>query len=270
MIRRSDPEMFHLILPLCGQRRLNQDRKEALVKSSELALYNTWRPSHGSTVGDENTVQGITAMFARTLIPLSLGQLEQLTSTPFSGQTGIGALLSGLLTGLTSDTSQYGAAHRAQLGTILADLLTTLLAQALDTGPALPPQTRRRTLLAQSQAFIEQRLADPTLAPDMIAAAHHISTRYLHRLFQDDGLTVSGWIRQRRLEHCRRDLANPLLRARPIHTIATGRGFTDAAHFSRAFRTAYGMPPRDYRHLTNHAPGYASSVPFPVKFSSAA
>ena len=32
------------------------------------------------------------------------------------------------------------------------------------------------------------------------------SPRYLHRLFQEPGATVAGWIRQRRLEGCRRDL----------------------------------------------------------------
>ncbi|WP_189145366.1 hypothetical protein [Streptomyces lacrimifluminis] len=41
------------------------------------------------------------------------------------------------------------------------------------------------------------------------AACHHISVRYLHRLFPPQGITVSAWIRQRRPERCRRDLADP-------------------------------------------------------------
>jgi AraC-like DNA-binding protein len=80
-----------------------------------------------------------------------------------------------------------------------------------------------------------------------VAAAHHISVRYLHRLFQPVGTTVGSWIRHRRLERCSRDLAEPALSLRPIHAVGARWGFRHAAEFSRAFRAAYGMPPSDYR-----------------------
>jgi AraC-like DNA-binding protein len=58
---------------------------------------------------------------------------------------------------------------------------------------------------------------------------------------------VAGCIRTWRLEHCRRDLADCTLRDRPIHAIAARWGFTSAAHFTRTFRAAYGLTPKDYR-----------------------
>ncbi|WP_433258918.1 helix-turn-helix domain-containing protein [Streptosporangium sp. CA-135522] len=51
-------------------------------------------------------------------------------------------------------------------------------------------------------------------------------------------------MRRRRLENCRADLADPRLRAHSIQDIAARWGFTHATDFSRAFRRAYGMPPR--------------------------
>lgn len=45
-----------------------------------------------------------------------------------------------------------------------------------------------------------------------VAAAHHLSSRALQKLFQAQGLTVSGWIRDPRLERARKDL----LRGRSI------------------------------------------------------
>ncbi|HEU5023418.1 MAG TPA: AraC family transcriptional regulator [Spirillospora sp.] len=90
-------------------------------------------------------------------------------------------------------------------------------------------------------------LGDADLTPSTIAAAHHISLRYLHRLFQQDGHTVAGWIRARRLERCHRDLADPGLAARPINAIAARWGFRSSAHFSQAFRSAYGLSPRQFR-----------------------
>jgi AraC-like DNA-binding protein len=90
-------------------------------------------------------------------------------------------------------------------------------------------------------------LADPDLSPASIAAAHHISVRSLHRLFQDHEETVAAWIRERRLERCRRDLADPRLSDHPAHAIGRKWGFADPAHFSRAFRATHGLSPSAYR-----------------------
>jgi AraC-like DNA-binding protein len=101
--------------------------------------------------------------------------------------------------------------------------------------------------MAQIHAFIRANLGDPDLTPGAIAAAHHISLRYLNKLFQAEGRTVAGWIRERRLERCRRDLAEPRLDDRTIKAIAARWGFTNSAHFSQAFRSAYGLSPREFR-----------------------
>ncbi|WP_265565499.1 helix-turn-helix domain-containing protein [Streptomyces hygroscopicus] len=55
-------------------------------------------------------------------------------------------------------------------------------------------------------------------------------------------MTVGGWIRRRRLGKCRRELGRPH-RARPtVAAVAQRWGFVSPAHFSRAFRAAYGSP----------------------------
>lgn len=249
MIRQSDPGVFHLVLPTYGQRVLAQDRKEALVQPSDLVFYDTSRPSQLSAAASNSTIQGITVLIPRTLISLPSRKVKDLTATSFSGRVGVGALLSQFLNRLSISTDQYKETHAAHLGMILIDLLTTLLDDVLDSS-ASSPQPRQLALLAQVQAFIQRQLADPALGPDMIAAAHHISTRSLQQLFQDHELTVSGWIKQCRLERCQRDLANPLLETRPIHAIAERWGFISSAHFSRVFRTTYGVAPSDYRRLT--------------------
>jgi hypothetical protein len=64
---------------------------------------------------------------------------------------------------------------------------------------------------------------------------------------QEHDMTVAAWIRSRRLDRCRRDLADPGLWARPVSAIGARWGFPDGAHFSRVFRAAYGIPPREYR-----------------------
>lgn len=90
--------------------------------------------------------------------------------------------------------------------------------------------------------------AHPAVRP-RDAPPHHISTSYLHRLFREQGSTVGTWIRQQRLERTRRDLGDPALAGVPVNRIAARWGFPHHPVFTRAFHSAYGMPPRDYRHL---------------------
>ncbi|MFF0628734.1 helix-turn-helix domain-containing protein [Streptomyces sp. NPDC004296] len=100
------------------------------------------------------------------------------------------------------------------------------------------PATFQQVVIRRTPQLI--RRSDPELCHLSLAS-------YLHRLFQREEATVAAWIRRRRLEAARRDLADPALRTLPVHAIATRWGFSRAADFSRAFRTAYGTPPRDYR-----------------------
>ncbi|MBY8846536.1 helix-turn-helix domain-containing protein [Streptomyces sp. SP2-10] len=102
-------------------------------------------------------------------------------------------------------------------------------------------------LLQDIEAFIENHLADADLSPAWIAAAHHISVRYLHHLFQRDRRTVGAYVRRRRLERCRADLADPALVGRGVGQVGRRWGFRDPAVFSRAFKAAYGVTPGAYR-----------------------
>lgn len=116
----------------------------------------------------------------------------------------------------------------------------------LEVEAALPPETRHRALTERIRAFIQQNLHDPELTPPAIAAAHHISLSYLHRLFQEEvrGETVAAWIRSRRLEGARRDLADPALRATPIHAIATRWGLPAAPDSPASSARRTGSRPR--------------------------
>lgn len=102
-------------------------------------------------------------------------------------------------------------------------------------------------LCSRIETFIEEHLADPSLNPSTIAAAAGLSVRHLHRLFAHRRHTVGDWIRERRLERCRRDLADPRFRERTITDIAFYWGFSESAHFSRSFKKQFGVSPRAFR-----------------------
>ncbi|MFF0244507.1 helix-turn-helix domain-containing protein [Streptosporangium sandarakinum] len=133
-----------------------------------------------------------------------------------------------------------------RVATAVLGLLAALLTREPGANPS-PVDTSRASTVARAQAFIERRLADPDLSPALVAAEHHVSVRHLQKLFEEQGLSVAGWIRRRRLERCRRDLADPAWNDLPVRAVAFRWGFTSESHFNRAFRAAYGAPPATYR-----------------------
>ena len=114
------------------------------------------------------------------------------------------------------------------------------------------PAGSRAELRLRAGSYIEAHLGDPTLTPERVARACFISTRYLHRVFSEEGISVCDWIRGERLARCRRDLLDPALANEPIAAIAARWGLP-SAHVSRLFRAAYGCSPRDFRRRTRGA-----------------
>ena len=184
-------------------------------------------------------------MFPKHLISLPPEMIGQLTAVRISGHEGLGGMVAPYLSQLASNLDQLAGATGARLAHSALDLVSTVFTRelGLDDLAADP----HRALMQRIRGHIDRHLASTELSPASIAAAHYISTRHLHGLFQEQGTTVSTWIRTRRLEQCRRDLLDPLLSDRPVAAIAARWGFMDAAHFSRAFKSAYGVSPSEYR-----------------------
>ncbi|MBB5781087.1 helix-turn-helix domain-containing protein [Nonomuraea jabiensis] len=247
LIQQADPELFELACTVSGGSTVTQNGRHTDLGSGDLVLVDASRPYQVEHAAHIPVSQVMLLHFPRSLLPLPARDLRRLSAVRIPGTQAIGALSSQFLLQLARHMPDLSPSETSRLSTLTLDVLTLVLANALDAESGVPPHTRRRALTAQIHAFIQNHLGDPHLTPDAIAAAHHISLRYLHKLFQQEGHTVAGWIRERRLEQCRRDLADPRLATRPINAIAARWGFTSHAHFSQAFRSAYGLPPRQFR-----------------------
>ena len=105
-------------------------------------------------------------------------------------------------------------------------------------------KTLRR--IAEARQLIEAQLSNPELTVEGLAAAMNVSSRYLRGLFHGTE-KLSHYILRRRLEESANQLGSVLHQNRSITSIAFQCGFSNTAHFSRAFRKLYAMTPRDYR-----------------------
>lgn len=248
LIRRTEADLYQLALPVAGRSELSQDRREAQMSPAEFTFLDTSRPHVAThTAVGPGLAATITVQIPHRDLPLPPQRVRRVLAARIPTDRGMGVLLARYVRRIATCPQQYDPGDAGMLGAVVVDLIAATLAQHLDAEAALPPEVRRHALRQQVDAFIDRHLDDPALTPQAVADAHHVSLRTLHRLFAEESSTVAALIRSRRLERCRRDLRDPLLADEPVQAVAARWGFADKAHFSRAFRAAYGCSPRAWR-----------------------
>jgi AraC-binding-like domain len=196
--------LFYLGLQLAGRGSLTQRSSDGTERTVELApgrmvVYARNRPFRLSLTGPYHYL-------VLELAPSELGldehRLRQAAANEELGSTPSACLLAGLLGELPDQLPRLSAPSRLET----ADVVTTLLAGGLRSLCDASPVADR--LFDEVLHWIEEHLSDPDMDPDAIAGAHHISTRYLHKVFSRHDVTVAGYVRARRLELVRRDLGD--------------------------------------------------------------
>jgi len=143
------------------------------------------------------------------------------------------AVLSGTLAAMSQEATEKAAVLVVQM---LADIGGSVLP---DVGRRHVGELRERVLW-----YVEQNLADPTLNPATVAAAHYVSVRTLYHVMETLDVPLASHIRSRRLARCYADLVST---GDSVGDIATRWGFVSLPHFSRAFTKQYGIPPSRLR-----------------------
>lgn len=242
LIAQAGERYFKLNLQLEGTGLLIQDNREALLRPGDLAIYGTDRPY---TLAFEEEARIIVVMFPCDALSLPSDYVGQLAAVRMAGSTGLSGIVGQFIRQLSENLEVLSGPSGSRLATNALDLVSTMLHAEMDIAP---DRMKPQALLAVSvREYIEANLSDPMLSPASIAAAHFISTRHLHNVFHESGTTVASWIRSQRLDGARRELRDPLHAGKSVGAVAARWGFLDAAHFSRTFRDAFGVSPRDWR-----------------------
>ncbi len=228
----------YLLVQLGGRVRITQNGHDVVLGPGDCTIIDSLRPVEFHTDGHLNQ---LSFHLPRDLLASRTLDGDIPCAMPIAGVSGAGAVLSGYARTLY-EQAQALSGHDVRY----RDSLLSFLLAALPGIPDKPERGRDRQLQRIRQ-FIDERLHEPDLAPRTIAEGLGISTRHLHRLFEETGQSMGEWMRQRRLERARADLADPAQAGRSILDIAFSWGFNDASHFSRSFRAAFGCSPRDWR-----------------------
>ncbi len=237
----SENRFCTVITQLDGSRGYSQNDATVILKPGDSTLIDSAAPWSSDCLGD------CVRLYVRVPRCLMEDQLCLTTLPParrISAATASGGALFRLATSLYREAD--GLNHEEAVA--MLEAYFGVLSGCLGV-PRTDPWTSGNgdPILARIETFIEGHLAESTLGPGEAAAAVGISVRHAHRLFAKKGCTIGDWIRQRRLERCRADLAAPMLRERTITDIAFGWGFSESAHFSRSFKQQFGICPRTFR-----------------------
>ncbi|WP_380864402.1 helix-turn-helix domain-containing protein [Streptomyces coerulescens] len=238
LIGSGDQELVKVALYSRGRAGVEQDGRQCLPGPGDLVVYETTRP-YELRFWDpfDIVVLGI----PRTLLGPHSRPVAARTASPVPTSSGSGRLAATLLRDVASDLDACSAGGGAHL----AEALVSLVLAALAEPPvALSPADQ---LAERILSHCLSRLSDPGLSPESVARAHHISVRYLHKILQRRGVTPASWIRRRRLERIRRDLADPALADRSVSVVAAAWGLPDATHLSRSLRAEFGRSAAEIR-----------------------
>ncbi|MBB3930116.1 AraC-like DNA-binding protein [Kaistia hirudinis] len=242
-IHRAQRRRLILAVPLEGRCSFAQFGRTVALEPGQAAFHMTTAPME--YIQDEEGAMMLVQVPA-SRVGLYVSCLEDICAVRIdAGDRILATLLGGARAVPEIHAISSERAKEAFAEGLVASLgaLGALLSESVDTRASV---VKRRRLNAV-KSFIDTHLADSGLNPDRIAGANGISVRYLHHLFQADGQSVTDWIRERRLDQGRKGLESAELMALTVNEIGLRSGFSSDAHFRRAFKTRFGVAPREYR-----------------------
>jgi len=243
-IARSGGGAYFLVRFQLGNESVcSQGGQDVHLRAGDFSLCDTGRPYQ---LAFNRPVSILTLRVAKNVLQRYVGSPESLVHVPVSGSAGAGALASRVIREIwNSSDVALGPGIAPRCANVVLELIASAYV-GISRGNA-DRSCLASALRLRIMDFIDQKLSDPDLSPVIVAQALKISSRHVHRLFAQQGGTVTRYILQRRLEKCRAALADPLLAGLSLTRICSEYGFRSLPHFSRLFRDEYGMAPRDYR-----------------------
>jgi AraC-like DNA-binding protein len=232
---------YKLVFQLRGTVHLEQGARRTVLRPGQWSIYDVSRPYTMCNMEETDQLAIILPQrkefdFAQQLLRAAIDESFEIS--------GMSTVLFNTARTALDQAASIGNASNAELGEMLSELAKLAVNAHVRSRPRVTTQETARDRI---KAYVLRNLSDEDLNLDRIACALHCSKRYLHKVFSDGEGTLTQFIWDMRLERCREDLLDPRLAGCSITQIAFSWGFTNSAHFSRAFRNRFGCSARTYR-----------------------
>lgn len=243
-ISRYPEDNSLLCYQVSGKIRITQDGRTTILNPFEFVLCDGTRPFEFSIPGDHEL---LILKVPNKELTSRLAFPEIMTANAIPAAKGLGRVTFDFINSLRRELGKANTKLPEKIGDIIVELFTSCMNERFRS---LNYSSRKDIVkLIELKSFIHAHLRNPQLSVDMIATDLNVSTRYVHMLFRNEKNTVSEFIRNLRLENCKKDLENPNLLNRSITDISFFWGFNDSSHFSKLFKKRFGVSARDCRRL---------------------
>ncbi|MCG3753990.1 helix-turn-helix domain-containing protein [Amycolatopsis sp. Poz14] len=233
-----------LLMVTGGEEIVEQGGRQVAVTAGSMLAWDSER-SAACCIPEQ--VSKLTLFVPRERFAQLVPRPELMTMRTFSPSQAIRllrVLLDELLDSAPLDQETVPAAGGAAL-----ELLRAVCRQSLPSTGRWDDAVHLRAALD----YIDRHLGDARLDPARVARASGVSLRRLYELFEAADRPVWAHIRQRRLARAHEELSRTPARG-TIAGVARSVGFVNSAHFTRAFRAEFGVPPSALRRRGEEAP----------------
>jgi AraC-like DNA-binding protein len=235
--RKQPSDLLKVCIQRAGTATISQDGRQVLLAPGAMAIYDIDRPYTIALQGDWRCS---VIAFPRSAFVASRHFIDAVICRSTSVSQGPGSVLAPLVASAVNGEVRAAGASDVLMGHASLDLLRAALATE-----RLPD--RPDAVMLAIDAYIRRHLADAELSHAAVAAAHHMSERTLHRLFEASGQSVTELIRAYRLDGIMADLRSASSACDTINQVAARWGLHDMPHLTRAFRSRFGMTPSQAR-----------------------
>lgn len=237
------PDRFLLNITLSGHVRHAQFGRQVDAPAGHMALVDSRSQYRSEQL---TTTHALFVRLPGAPLRSAIGTLEDFCAVAIDARHGFNATLIDFLQAMWRQKNALTAAEKAALSSKAIELLAISCDSLRGHGRRLK-RLSSDELFAKALHFIDEHLSDPHLDVTAAARAAGLSRGRLQAIARAKNTTIGRTILLQRLERCRQTLTDPRQARLPISQIAFDWGFSDAAHFSRAFSSQYGMAPRNYR-----------------------
>lgn len=227
-----------------GTSTVLQNGRYAVARPGDLVMYDTTTPY---TLVNDTGVSGDFFRIPQSVLALPHDVIERASAVRLSPGHPITSLTNDYLRRVAADPDLSAAPDGDLVARPTVELIRALILTHVRAGD---PGAREVMdgLEIRILEYARQHLAEPDLTAERIAAAIHISVRYLYKVLARNEVGLADWIRSRRLEACQRELTTEAP-STAISVIARRNGFSNLSSFSRTFHRAFGMTPTEWRDL---------------------
>lgn len=226
-----------------GRRVVSQRRREAIAEPGAGIFISNAEESAVVVPGQSRSI-GI-ALSRRLMVALCPA-LDDALLRPIPSDSGALRLLLRYLDVFDEEGALATPELRSTAGMHIHDLCALALGAKREAAEMASIRGVRAARMRAIKADISGHL-NGDVSVTALALRQGVTPRYLHKLFESQGVTLSRYVLGQRLAHVHRRLAQPGSADLTISAIAYAAGFRDLSTFNREFRRHFGMTPSDVR-----------------------